>query len=500
MLSSSHKTKIHSYPPHSLMDNLHRKPLAQLAHLFRAGEVSSREITDAFIAQIELQDKKINAFVTTTFDEAREMADAADARRKNDTLASSIDGMPIALKDVICTRECKTTASSNMLKHFQSPYDATVWSKLKKAGAVLLGKTNTDEFTMGSSTQTSAFGTTKNPHDLKRVAGGSSGGSAAAVAAGMCAGALGTDTNGSIRHPAHFCGVTGLKVSYGRVSRWGVMPMASSLDTIGPLAQTAEDCALLLEQMAGADPKDSTTPPENVPTYSEKLEQSLGNLKVGVPRKFLDTFAEKIDPEVSRILESAEAQLRSLGAKIVDIDLPHAQYAVPAYYIIAPGEISANMARYDGLRFGEGKKGKDLQDMYHKTRHDGFGDEVKRRILIGTYVLSAGYSDQFYRQAQKVRTLIRQDFDSAWEDVDAILSPVSPTPAFKIGENLEDPVKMYLEDFFLSPSSLAGICGISVPSGKSKTGLPIGMQIVGPAFEEARILRIAHQMQQQSSS
>lgn len=477
--------------------NLSQKTLTELSELFHSGKISSREITEAFITEIEAHDKDINAFVTTTFDTAREMANAADARYKNNELLSPLDGMPIALKDVICTTECKTTACSNILKIFQSPYDATVWKKLKESGAVLLGKTNTDEFTMGASTQTSAFGVTKNPHDLERVAGGSSGGSAAAVAANFCAGALGTETNGSIRHPSHFCGVTGLKVSYGRVSRWGTMPMASSLDVTGPIAKTAEDCALLLQSIAGNDPKDSTTTTDEIPDYTADLGRSIRGIRIGIPRAF---FENGIDTDIAQVMESAEAQLRDLGAEIIDIDLPHAKYAVAAYYIIAPGEISSNQARYDGIRFGECTSKENLEKIYTETRSEGFGDEVKRRILIGTFVLSAGYSDQYYCQAQRVRTLIRQDFDEAWENVDAILSPVSSTPAFKIGENMDDPLKMYLEDMFLAPSCLAGQCGISLPGGTSDNGLPIGVQIIGPAMKESRILQIAHQMQQQVNS
>jgi aspartyl-tRNA(Asn)/glutamyl-tRNA(Gln) amidotransferase subunit A len=472
--------------------NLTCKTLAELSELFQSGKVRSREIIEAFITEIEAREKDIHAFVTTTFDTAREMADEADARYKNGALLSPLDGMPIVLKDVICTTECKTTACSNILKEFQSPYDATVWKKLKEAGAVLLGKTNTDEFTMGASTQTSAFGVTKNPYNLEYVAGGSSGGSAAAIAANFCAGALGTETNGSIRHPSHFCGVTGLKVSYGRVSRWGTMPMASSLDVVGPMAKTAKDCAMILQVIAGHDEKDSTTPNVEVPEYVPYLEDSIRGMKIGVPRSF---FENGIDPDVAQVMGTAEAQIRDLGAEIIDIDLPHAKYAVAAYYIIAPGEISSNQARYDGIRYGECASKENLEKNYTETRFEGFGDEVKRRILIGTFVLSAGYSDQYYRQAQRVRTLIRQDFDEAWKDVDAILSPVSPTPAFKVGGNLDDPLKMYLEDMFLAPSCLAGQCGISIPVGTSDTGLPIGIQIICPEMQEARVLKIAHQMQ-----
>jgi aspartyl-tRNA(Asn)/glutamyl-tRNA(Gln) amidotransferase subunit A len=478
--------------------DLTKKTLAELSKLFQSGKASSREITEAFIANIEAREKDINAFVTTTFDLAREMADAADSRFKNKTLLSPIDGMPIALKDVVCTKEAKTTASSNVLKDFQSPYDAEVWKRLKEAGAVLLGKTNTDEFTMGASTETSAFGVTKNPYDLERVAGGSSGGSTAAVAANFCTAAIGTDTGGSIRQPAHFCGVTGLKVSYGRVSRWGTIPMASSLDTVGPIAKTAEDCAMILQVIAGQDEKDSTTLKTEVLNYTELLDTSIEGLKIGLPEEYFET--EGVESDVLEVIESTKAILTDLGAKLVPISLPHTEYGVPVYYIIAPSEISANMARFDGIRFGSGKEGKTLDDIYKKTREEGFGDELKRRILLGTYALSAGYYDAFYRKAQKVRTLIKEDFDKAFEEVDAILTPVSPTSAFKIGAN-STPLQMYLEDTFTIPASLAGVCGMSIPVGKSEEGeLPIGAQLIGPQSREDRILRIAHQIQRTVNS
>ena len=472
--------------------NITSKTLTELSKLFQEGELTSREITEAFIKEIETKDKDINAFITTTFDLAREMADAADARYNNKDLLSPLDGMPIALKDVVCTKEVRTTAASKILENFVSPYDATIWTKLKAAGAVLLGKTNTDEFTMGASTESSAFGVTKNPHDLSRVSGGSSGGSAAAVGANMCTAAIGTDTGGSIRQPSHFCGVTGLKVSYGRVSRWGTMPMASSLDTIGPIAKTAEDCALMLQILAGNDSKDSTTPEVEVPDYLENIDRSISGMKIGIPKEYFEIDA---DPEILTIFESTKEILKSLGAELVEVSLPHTKYAVPVYYLAGPGEISANQARYDGIRFGLGAEGKALEEIYTETREAGFGDEVKRRILIGTYALSAGYADQFYKQAQKVRTLIKQDFEKVFEEVDALIAPVSPTPAFEIGKKVNDPLQMYLEDVFVIPGSLAGICGVSLPIGSSKSGLPIGTQILCPAFKEEQILRIGHQIQ-----
>ncbi len=473
--------------------DLTNQTLATLSTLLKEGKTTSSEITEAFIAQIEAQEKDVNAFVTTTFDEARAMAKEADERYKKNAPLSPLDGIPITLKDVVCTNGIKTTASSNILKDFLPPYDATVWTLLKEAGTVLLGKVNTDEFTMGASTETSAFGVTKNPRDLERVSGGSSGGSAAAIAANMCAGTIGTDTGGSIRQPAHFCGITGLKVSYGRVSRWGTIPMASSLDTVGPLAKTAEDCALILQTIAGHDPKDATTPEKSVPNYLEEIKKDLKGLKVGIPQEY---YSNAIDPEVIQILEEAKKQLQSMGAELKDISLPHTKYAVPTYYIIAPSEISANMARFDGIRYGSGKKAGSLEEIYTQTREAGLGDEVKRRILIGTYALSAGYYDAFYRKAQKVRTLIKQDFDNAFaNEVDIIFTPVSPGPAFKIGENTTDPLKMYLEDILTIPASLAGICGLSVPVGQTKSDLPVGAQIFGPAFKEERVLRVGHQMQ-----
>lgn len=476
------------------MKDLCTYTLAELSEMFQSGEVSSREITESFIEAIEVQEKDINAFVTKTFDLAREMADAADSRYKNGTLLSKIDGMPIALKDVVCTKGIKTTASSNMLKDFVPPYDATVWAKLKAAGCVLLGKNNTDEFTMGSSTETSAFGVTKNPYDLTRVSGGSSGGSAAAVAANMCTMSIGTDTGGSIRQPAHFCGVTGLKVSYGRVSRFGTIPMASSLDTVGPIAKTAEDCAMILEVIAGKDPKDSTSQPDENNNYLEQIDDPIQGMKIGIPREY---FPEELDSETQNILNSAIRVLEDLGAEIVDVSLPHTKYGVPAYYVIAPSEISANMSRFDGIRFGEGKKSaENLEDIYIQSRTEGFGDEVQRRILLGTFALSAGYSDKFYKKAQKVRTLIKEDFDTAFKEVDVLLAPVSPSPAFKIGQKSKNPVEMYMEDIFSIPASLAGISGVSIPFGQSKEGLPIGIQFIGPQLGEGTVLRVAHQIQQ----
>jgi len=473
--------------------NITELTLKELSKKFQNKALTSTAITEAFIKNIESQDSAINAFVTTTFDEARQMAKVADERQKTGKFLSPIDGMPIGLKDVVCTKNIRTTASSNILKDFIPPYDATVWAKLKAAGAVLLGKLNTDEFTMGGSTETSAFGVTKNPRDLSRVAGGSSGGSAAAIAANMCTATIGTDTGGSIRQPASFCGVTGLKVSYGRVSRYGTIPMASSLDTIGALAKTTEDCAIVLNIIAGKDELDSTTPPTSVPDYTSTLNEEIKNLTIGIPKEY---FSDEIDQEVQNAVKQTQQVLETQGCKIKKISLKHTKYAVPAYYIIAPSEISANMSRFDGIRFGSGKQADNLEDIYTETREEGFGDEVKRRILIGTYALSAGYYDAFYKKAQKVRTLIKQDFKEAFNNVDAIICPVAPTPAFKIGQNTSNPLKMYLEDILTIPASLAGICGISIPTGNSHENLPIGTQILAPPFQEAKLLNIAHKIEQ----
>ncbi len=475
--------------------NITSLTLSELSQKFQNGELTSREITEAFIKNIEEKDGEINAFVTTTFDLAREMADASDSRYKNNTLASPLDGMPIAIKDNICTKGIKTTASSNILKNFVPPYDAIVWERLKNAGMVLLGKTNLDEFTMGGSTETSAYGYVRNPHDHSRVAGGSSGGSAAAIAAKFTPAALGTDTGGSIRQPASFCGITGIKVSYGRVPRTGCMAFASSLDSVGCFGATAEDCAMLLQVMAGHDDSDSTTPDIEIPDYKTKIQKNISGMKIGIPKEYFQ--ADGIAPEVLQTLNSTKEILKDLGVELVEISLPHTKYAVPIYYIIAPAEASANLARFDGIRFCNAPTdGKNLEEIYEKTRTNGFGNEVKRRIIIGTYVLSAGYSDAFYHKAQKVRTLVKKDFEEAFKNVDAILTPADPDVAFKAGGGYSDPLKMYLEDIFVAPASISGICGLSIPIGKNKENLPIGAQLLGPAFKEERILQIAHQIQE----
>lgn len=457
-------------------------------------EISAEELTKACLKQIKTSDKELNAFITVTEDEALAQAKIVDDKIQADQEIGILEGIPCALKDVFCTKGVLTTAASNILKNYVPPFDATTVKKLKDCGMVLVGKVNTDEFTMGASTETSAFGVTKNPFDHTRVAGGSSGGSAAAVASNECIYSLGTDTGGSIRQPASFCNVVGLKVTYGRVSRYGVISMASSLDTIGPITKNVEDAALVLKAIAGHDRYDSTTPDIKIADYPTLIKNDIKGLKIGIPKEY---FIDGIDPEVKAITEKAIKTFSELGAEIIDISLPNTKYAIAVYYILAPSEISSNMARYDGVRYGfKSPNGKDLIEQYFYTRAEGFGDEVKRRIMIGTYTLSAGYFDAYYNQAQKVRTLIKQDFDRAFEQVDIILTPVSPTPAFKIGENAQDPLKMYLADIFTVSTNLAGIPGLSVPAGFTKEKLPVGIQLLGKQFDEETILRAGYNFEQ----
>ncbi len=469
-----------------------QKTMAELAEMLKNGETTSRKITEAYITEIEAKDAEINSFVHKSYDVAREMADASDARRANGAEFGKLDGIPVNLKDVVCSVEAPTTAASKMLQGFKSPYDATVWKRMKNAGMVLLGKVNTDEFTMGSSTGTSFYGITKNPHDLAYVSGGSSGGSAASVAANLSAASIGTDTGGSIRQPAHFCGITGLKPTYGRVSRFGMIPMASSLDCPGPMAKTAEDCALLLEVIAGKDEYDATSLPDEVPKYSEMIKKEIRGMRIGIPKEYF----ENLNDETRGILESAKQVLTDMGAVFTEISLPHTKYAPAVYYVLAPSEISANMSRYDGVRFGhKSEKATNLEEMYTFSRGEGLGDEVKRRIMTGTYALSAGYYDAYYKKAQKVRTLIKNDFDEVFKTVDVILSPVSPSSAFKIGEKTGNPLEMYQEDIFTIPSNLAGLPGIALPFGKSENGMPLGIQLLAPQLSEGILLQVGHQMQ-----
>lgn len=464
---------------------------AALAKL-RSREISAVELAQAYLARIEKLEPTLHAYITVTPERALSDAQAADAAR-----AAGDDrpllGIPLAIKDVISTRGIETTCGSHILDGYIPVFTATAVQRLQDAGMVMLGKTNMDEFAMGSSTENSARGVTSNPWDTSRVPGGSSGGSAAAVAAGMAAAALGTDTGGSIRQPGAFCGVVGMKPSYGRVSRYGLVAFGSSLDCPGPITRTVEDAARVLGVMAGHDPLDATSMNTPVPDYVAALSGDIRGVRVGVPKEY---FIDGMQPEVEAAVRAAIDHLKSLGAEIVEISLPHTDYALPVYYIIAPAEASANLARFDGIRFGPRIDKGDMWDTYRATRGQGFGAEVKRRIMLGTYALSAGYYDAYYGKAQQVRTLIKGDFDAAFAQVDVIAAPVAPSTAFKLGENVDDPIKMYLEDVFTLPPSLAGVCGMSVPCGFDSNGLPIGLQIIGSAFGEAAALRVAHAYEQ----
>lgn len=469
--------------------DLHSLSVARAAKGLKEKEFSSVELTKAVLERAKSLNGEINAYVTFTEESALKSAEEADKRIGSGKALSALDGIPVALKDIFNTKGVKTTCASNIIKDFVPPYNATVVNKLSDSGMVMAGKVNMDEFACGSSTQFSCHGPTRNPWDRARVPGGSSGGSAAAVAADMAFYALGTDTGGSIRQPASFCGVTGLKVTYGRVSRSGVTAMASSWDTIGPVTKTVEDAAIVLQQIAGQDPYDSTTPPKPVPDYSAGLEKGVKGMKIGVPKEY---FTEGIDPEVEKAVRDALKEYEKLGATVKEVSLPYTKYAVAAYYIVMPAELSANLARFDGIRYGTkpAEEAKDLIAYYYKAREEGFGDEIKRRIMIGTYVLSAGYYDAYYKKAQRVRSLIVKDFESVLSEVDVLVTPVAPTPAFKIGENIDDPLSMYLADVFTIPVSCAGVPGLSIPCGFSKEGLPIGMQIVGPQFSEDLVLQV----------
>jgi len=459
--------------------------------LLRSGEITSVELTQACLERIAAVDEAIKAFITVTPELALEQARRADARRQAGE-DHPLLGVPMAVKDLINTKGVRTTAGSRILEGFVPPFDATVIERLYAAGAVLLGKTNLDEFGMGSSTENSAFFPTCNPWDRERVPGGSSGGSAAAMAADEAIFSLGTDTGGSIRQPAALCGVVGLKPTYGRVSRYGLIAFASSLDQIGPITKDVRDAALVLNAIAGHDPLDSTSVDTPVPDYTQALTGDVRGLRVGVPREY---FVAGMDPGVEAAVRVAIDQLAELEAEVVEVSLPHTDYALPTYYLIAPAEASANLARYDGVKYGLSVPGEDMWDGFRRTRGRGFGPEVKRRIMLGTYALSAGYYDQYYKKAQKVRTLIRQDFDRAFEQVDVIVAPTSPTPAFRLGEKVEDPLQMYLSDVFTLSLNLAGLCGISVPCGFSD-GLPVGLQFIGKAFDEVTVLRAAYAYEQ----
>ncbi len=464
----------------------------------RAGDLSSEELTRAVLRRVDRLNPVIRAYLRVEPEAALAQAKAADERlaqwrREGGPPPPPLTGIPLAIKDVLCTQGIPTTCGSRILQNFVPPYDATAVARLKDRGAVILGKTNTDEFAMGSSTENSAYFTTRNPWDTSRVPGGSSGGSAAAVAADMALGALGSDTGGSVRQPAGLCGVVGLKPTYGRVSRWGLVAFASSLDQVGPIAKDVRDCAILLQAIAGHDPRDSTSVDIPVPDYLAALRSEIRGIRVGVPKEY---FIEGMQCGVADAVQAALRVLEALGATLVEISLPHTEYALPAYYLIAPAEASANLARYDGVKYGLSvREGGDVWDMIRQTRGRGFGPEVKRRIMLGTYALSAGYYDAYYLRAQKTRTLIRRDFDRAFQQVDVIACPVSPTVAFPIGERTEDPLQMYLSDVFTLACSLAGVCGISVPCGFAE-GLPVGLQIIGNVFDETTVLRVAYAYEQ----
>jgi len=460
----------------------------ELGTRFRSGEATPSQAVRAYLDRIALLDPQVKAYLTVIPEAALTQAAEADARFRSKAPLGPLDGIPLAVKDVFCTRGVETTCGSKILKGFVPPYDATVIAKLRSAGSVILGKLNMDEFAMGSSTENSGFFTTRNPWDLSRVPGGSSGGSAAAVAADLAAATLGTDTGGSIRQPAAFCGTVGFKPTYGRVSRYGLIAFASSLDQVGPFAKDVADAALLLQTIAGHDPMDSTSATIPVPNYADALRLDVKGLRVGIPTEY---FIDGLDPEVEAAVRAAIAALKDLGAKTESVSLPHTEYGLAAYYLIAPAEASSNLARYDGVKYGLRVPGaRDLIDMYSRTRGAGFGAEVKRRVMLGTYALSAGYYDAYYGKAQRVRTLVLRDFQRAFERVDVIVAPTTPGVAFKMGER-EDPLQMYLNDVFTIPVNLAGLPGLSMPAGFTQTGLPIGLQIIGKAFDEATLLRVA---------
>ncbi|MBE0501139.1 MAG: Asp-tRNA(Asn)/Glu-tRNA(Gln) amidotransferase subunit GatA [Desulfuromonadales bacterium] len=458
-----------------------------------SSEITSRQLTESFLQEIGATNDALNIYLTICRDEALAMADAADRRiEKGD--ADILTGIPLALKDIFLSEGVRTTCGSQILENFIAPYDSTAVARLKERGAVLLGKLNMDEFAMGSSNENSAFGAARNPWDTSCVTGGSSGGSAAAVAARMAMATLGTDTGGSIRQPASHCGVVGLKPTYGRVSRYGVIAYASSLDQVGPMTRSVEDCAIMLGAIAGYDPLDSTSIDTLVPDYCAGLIGDIKGVRIGLPKEY---FVDGLDPEVKRVIDATIATYTDLGAQMVEVSLPHTDYAVACYYLIATAEASSNLARYDGVRFGKRvDKGDGLIEMYRQSRAAGFGAEVKRRIMLGTYALSSGYYDAYYLKAQKVRTLIRQDFLAAFEKVDVILTPVAPTPAFPLGEKTNDPLQMYLSDIFTIPANLAGTCAMSLPAGFSDAGLPIGQQLIGKPFAEASLLKIGHAFEQ----
>ena len=471
------------------MNQLCNLTATDLVEQLSSGQLSAAQCLDHFLGRV--QQDRFNAFVSSSLDVAAELA-REQLHQQIESTRSTLAGLPIAIKDGICTAGVTTTAGSRMLSDFVPPFDATCVQRLKRRGAIVVGKTNLDEFAMGSSTENSWFGPSLNPHNVDHVAGGSSGGSAAAVAAGLVPVALGSDTGGSIRQPASFCGITGLKPTYGRVSRYGLIAFASSLDQIGPMARTAADCALVMDAIAGHDPLDSTSAETPVTPFGSKLQEPLNGIRIGVCAEY---FGDGLDAPVAATVRAAIEQLSQLGAEIVDVHLPHTRDAVATYYVIAPCEASSNLSRYDGVRFTYRGSDESLDEMYQRSRGEGFGDEVRRRILLGTYALSAGYYDAYYLQASKVRRLIKQDFDAAFEQVDLIVGPTTPTTAFKLGQHVADPLAMYLADVYTVGANLAGIPAISLPCGKV-AGLPVGLQLQGKSFDESTLLQVAHQYQQ----
>ncbi|WP_263078225.1 Asp-tRNA(Asn)/Glu-tRNA(Gln) amidotransferase subunit GatA [Endozoicomonas sp. Mp262] len=471
---------------------MYDKTLAEQSRALADGKISSVELTQSYLERIRQLDTRYNSYITVTEERALEQAAAADKQRGNGD-ASALTGIPLAYKDLFCTEGVRTSCGSKILDNFVAPYESTVTRKFHEAGAVMLGKTNMDEFAMGSSNENSHYGPVTNPWDTKAIPGGSSGGSAACVAARLAAGATGTDTGGSIRQPASHCGITGIKPTYGRVSRYGMIAYASSLDQAGPMTRTAEDAAIMLNTMAGFDHRDSTSIDKAVPDYTATLNDSLDGLTIGLPKEY---FTAGLDGEVEQTIHNAIAEYEKLGAKVKEISLPNSELSVAAYYVIAPAEASSNLSRFDGVRFGyRCENPKDLEDLYKRSRTEGFGEEVKRRILVGTYALSAGYYDAYYVKAQKIRRLIRDDFLNAFQECDIIMGPNAPTPAFNIGEKSDDPVAMYLSDIYTLSVNLAGLPGMSVPAGLVNNR-PVGLQMIGKHFDEARMLNVAHRFQQ----
>ena len=475
--------------------NLSELTLHEASERLRKREISSQDLTEAVFQRISDTESKVHSYITLCRQTALVQAMKADERIKRKEHLNSLLGIPIAIKDNFLTEGIKTTCASNILEEFIPPYDSTAAKRLREAGAVILGKTNLDEFAMGSSAENSAFFPTRNPWNTSSVPGGSSGGSAAAVAADQCIAAVGTDTGGSIRQPAAFCGIVGLKPTYGRVSRYGIVAFASSMDQVGPMTKDVRDCALLLTTIAGYDSRDSTSVNQGVPSYADGLRPDIKGLRLGIPKEY---FVSGMQPEVEQAVRDAVRQLEGNGALIEEISLPHTEYAVAVYYVVATAEASSNLARYDGMRYGHRARAKDLTETYMLSREEGFGPEVKRRIMLGTYVLSAGYYEAYYLKAQKVRTLIKKDFDEVFNKCDAIITPTAPTTAFKIGEKTQDPLQMYLSDIYTISVNLAGVPALSLPCGFDSHGLPIGMQIIGKRFDESTILNIAYAYEQQS--